>query len=95
MERALKQTFVQLNQMYAETGKGLSYEIIDYDRGFFSLKSDLVLPVELVGENPKLLQPVFPGMKTGLFVRKGEDMIHHAETRTGKLFCNGHEVRLR
>ena len=60
----------------------------------FSLKSDFVLPVELVGENPNLLQPVFPGMKTGLFVKKGDDMIHHAETRTGKLFLNGQEVQL-
>ncbi len=60
----------------------------------FSLKSDFILPIELVGENPKLLQPVFPGMQTGLFVEEGDDMIHHAETRNEKLFLNGREVRL-
>ncbi len=60
----------------------------------FSLKSDFTLPVELVGENPKLLQPVFPGMQTGLFVKKGDNVIHHAETQNGKLFLNGRELRL-
>jgi uncharacterized protein YdgA (DUF945 family) len=61
----------------------------------FSLKSDLSLPLELVGENPKLLQPLFPGMQTGLFVKKGNDMIHHAETQNGKLFLNGLELPLK
>jgi len=61
---------------------------------FFSLKSDFSLPIELVGERPKLLQPVFPGMRTGLFEISGDALIHHAETRNGKLFLNGHAVRL-
>jgi uncharacterized protein YdgA (DUF945 family) len=60
----------------------------------FSLKSDFLLPAELVGENPKLLQPVFPGMQTGLFVKEGDNMVHQAETRNGKLYLNGREVRL-
>ncbi len=60
----------------------------------FSLKSDFILPTELVGENPKLLQPIFPGMQTGLFVKEGDNMVHQAETRNGKLFLNGREVQL-
>jgi hypothetical protein len=60
----------------------------------FSLKSDFSLPIKLIGENPQLLQPIFPGMQTGLFVKKGNNLIHHAETRKGKLFLNGLELQL-
>ena len=60
----------------------------------FSLKSNLSLPYKLVGANPKLLNPMYPGMRTGLFVKKGDDMVHNAETRNGKLFLNGEELVL-
>jgi uncharacterized protein YdgA (DUF945 family) len=60
----------------------------------FSLKSNLSLPYKLVGANPKLLNPMYPGMRTGLFVKKGDDMVHNAETRNGKLFLNGEELTL-
>ena len=35
----------------------------------FYLKSDFSLLVNLVGEDPKLLSPLYPGMQTGLFVK--------------------------
>jgi uncharacterized protein YdgA (DUF945 family) len=60
----------------------------------FSLKSNLSLPYKLVGANPKLLNPMYPGMRTGLFVKKGDDMVHNAETRNGKLFLNGEALIL-
>ncbi len=58
----------------------------------FSLKSDISLPKKLTGENPNLLAPVYPGMQTGLFLKKEENLIHNAETRDGKLFINGEEL---
>ena len=58
----------------------------------FSLKSDISLPHGLAGDNPNLLSPVYPGMQTGLFLKKGNKLIHSAETRDGKLFVNGQEV---
>jgi uncharacterized protein YdgA (DUF945 family) len=58
------------------------------------LKSDFSLPVNLVGENPKLIEPIFSGMQTGLFVRNGENLVHQAETVGGKLFVNSREVIL-
>ena len=60
----------------------------------FYLKSDLSLPVELVGEDPKLLTPLYPGMQTGLFVRNGDNLVHQAETINGKLIVNRQEVVL-
>jgi hypothetical protein len=60
----------------------------------FYLKSDLSLPVGLVGDNPKLLTPVFPGMRTGLFVKSGNNLVHTAETTDGKLIVNSEEVVL-
>ena len=62
--------------------------------GIFYLKSDLSLPAGLVGENPKLLTPAFPGMQTGLFVNNGGNLVHRAETVDGKLILNGVEVAL-
>ncbi len=58
------------------------------------IKSDFRLPAKLVGENPKLLAPVYPGMKTGLFIKDGDNLVHRAETKGGKLFLNGREVVL-
>lgn len=60
----------------------------------FSLKSDFRLPYQMAGRQKTLLSPVYPGMQTGFFVKQGEDLVHKAETRDGKLFLNGKEVRL-
>ncbi len=60
----------------------------------FSLKSDASLPYELIADKKNLLHPIFPGMQTGLFVKKGNNLIHSAETRNGKLLLNGQEVEL-
>lgn len=35
MERIVKQSFNDINQMYAETGSDISLELLKYDRGFF------------------------------------------------------------
>jgi len=58
----------------------------------FSLKSDLSLPAELVSGNTMLVLPVFQGMQTGLFVLDGENLVHRAQTKNGKLLLNGNEV---
>lgn len=60
---------------------------------FLSLKSDLQLPAVLVGDNPMLLQPIYPGMATGLFVAKGTDLVHHAETKDKQLYINGEPLK--
>jgi len=60
----------------------------------FSLKSNVSLPYELIADKKNLLHPIFPGMQTGLFVKKGNNLIHSAETRNGKLLLNGQEVKL-
>jgi uncharacterized protein YdgA (DUF945 family) len=60
----------------------------------FYLKSDLSLPVNLVGENLKLLAPAYPGMQTGLFIKNGDNLVHRAETVNGKLIVNSQEVVL-
>ena len=59
-----------------------------------SLKSDFRLPYQMAGRQNTLLSPVYPGMQTGFFVKQGADLVHKAETRHGKLFLNGKEVRL-
>jgi len=59
----------------------------------FSLKSDISIPHRLTGDNPNLLSPVYPGMQTGLFLKIKDNLIHSAETREGKLFVNGQQVR--
>jgi len=60
----------------------------------FSLQSDITLPARLVGDNPRLLSPLFSGMQTGIFVRDGDDLVSKAETRDGKLYLNDREVGL-
>ncbi len=60
----------------------------------FSLKSDFRLPYQMAQQRQTLLSPVYPGMQTGFFVKKGDDLVHKAETRDGKLFLNGKEVLL-
>jgi uncharacterized protein YdgA (DUF945 family) len=58
----------------------------------FSLQSDISLPAELIGNDPALVSPIYPGMPTGLFVKVGENFVNKAETRDGKLYLNGLEV---
>ncbi len=61
----------------------------------FSLKSNISLPQQLVGDNAMLLTPFYPGMRTGLFVKNGTSVVHTAETKDGKLLLNEQEVMLR
>jgi uncharacterized protein YdgA (DUF945 family) len=58
----------------------------------FSLASSLSLPAELVGEDPMLFAPFYPGMQTGFFEKDDNYLRHKAETKDGKLFLNGKEV---
>ncbi len=58
------------------------------------LKSQLRLPVTLVGEVPMLLDPIYPGMQTGIFIKDGEYLEHRAETKDGTLLLNGEEFNL-
>jgi uncharacterized protein YdgA (DUF945 family) len=59
---------------------------------YISIHSNLLLPKELVGDNPMLLSPVYPGMKTGFFVEDGTNLRHKGETKDKKLFINGEEL---
>ncbi len=59
----------------------------------FSVYSDVVLPAELVGDNPMFLAPIYQGMQTGLFVKNGDVLTHKAETKDEKLYLNGSEVQ--
>ncbi len=61
----------------------------------FSLQTDVSFPAVLVGDNPMLLSPIYPGMKTGLFVKEGANLVQKAETKDGKLYLNGLEVNLK
>lgn len=58
----------------------------------FSLESSMNVPGRLIGQNPYLTRPIYPGMQTGLFVKAGEMLIHHAQTRDNRLFINQKEV---
>lgn len=78
-------TFAQLTPIIADLSLALD---------FFSLSSDIKLPYKLIGDNPNFLEPIIPGMQTGLFVLSGEALVHTIETRDGKLFLNGNEVDL-
>ncbi len=60
----------------------------------FSLTSNLKIPFELIGDNPSFLSPLYPGMKTGFFVRDGNILMHTSETKNGKLYLNKKEVIL-
>jgi uncharacterized protein YdgA (DUF945 family) len=57
-----------------------------------SLQSDLSFPAKLAGDTTKLVLPAFEGMQTGLFVVDGENLVHSAQTKDGKLLLNGYEV---
>ncbi len=58
----------------------------------FSLSSSIRLPADLIPDTPELTTPVYPGMKTGLFVKDGDILKHDAKTKDGKLILNGEEV---
>jgi hypothetical protein len=58
------------------------------------LESDVSLPAQLVGENPNLLSPLFPGMQTGIFIKDGDKLSHKAQTKDGMLILNGEELNL-
>ncbi len=60
----------------------------------FSLDTRLSLPVGLVGNNPNLVRPVYPGMQTGLFIKDGDVLTHTARIQDGKLIMNQKEVVL-
>jgi len=60
----------------------------------FNLKSEASLPKQLLGDDPNLLTPLFPGMQTGIFLEDGDMIKHSAETKDGKLLLNGQEVQL-
>lgn len=80
-------TFAQLASI--ATQPGMAFEML-------SLQSHLSLPAELTGNNYlQLISPVYEGMQTGLFVLNGENLVHDAETRDGKLYLNGLEVVLK
>ena len=76
-------TFVQLATI--ATQPNLAFDIL-------SLQSDLSFPAELAGDNTMLVSPVYQGMQTGLFVEDGENLVHRAQTKNGKLLLNGKEV---
>jgi len=76
-------TFVHLATI--ATQPNLAFDIL-------SLQSDLSFPAELVGDNTMLVSPVYQGMQTGLFVEDGENLVHRAQTKNGKLLLNGKEV---
>ncbi len=60
----------------------------------FSLTSNLNIPFDLIGENPRFLSPLYPGMKTGLFIKDGKNLVHSSKTKDGKLYLNNKEVIL-
>lgn len=60
----------------------------------FSLQSNCTLPKQLLADDPSLLEPVYPGMKTGVFIAKGDRAEHKAEIKDGKLLLNNQEVQL-
>lgn len=79
-------TLVQLAPIAMQPN--LAFDII-------SLQSDFSFPAVLAADRqPMLVSPVYPGMQTGLFVKDGENLVHKAQTKDGKLFLNGHEVVL-
>jgi len=61
---------------------------------YLTFHSNMQVPADLVGENPMLLEPAFPGMKTGLFVKDGTKLVSKMETKDNKLFLNNEPVDL-
>lgn len=60
---------------------------------YLSFASDVQLPIALVGDDPMLTSPIYPGMKTGVFVVDGPNLMHKAETKDKKLYINGEELQ--
>ena len=60
----------------------------------FSLKSGIRVPVSFATQYPFLLQPMLPGMQTGLFVPDGDSLSLGVETRDGRFILNGSELIL-
>ncbi|MCG8684884.1 MAG: YdgA family protein [Desulfobacterales bacterium] len=60
----------------------------------FSLSAELDIPESLIGERPDLTTPMFPGMATGIFIRKGNYLHHESQIINDKLLLNGQEVIL-
>ncbi|MFC1839998.1 DUF945 family protein [Thermodesulfobacteriota bacterium] len=58
------------------------------------LESAISLPVKLVGENQRMLEPAFPEMQTGLFIKEGDYLVSRMETKDGNLYINGNVVPL-
>ena len=65
---------------------------LGYD--IFSLQSRCSLPTQLLGGDRVLLEPMFSGMQTGLFVENGQRVEHKAEIKDQKLLLNDKEVQL-
>lgn len=60
----------------------------------FTLQSNCSLPKALIAEDPSFLEPVYPGMKTGVFIEKDDRAEHKAEIKDGKLLLNNQEMPL-
>lgn len=60
----------------------------------FFLDSAVSMDQGLAAEAPNLTDPVFPGMKTGLFTIQDNRLVHEAQTREDGLYLNGHKVDL-
>jgi len=60
-----------------------------------ALQSNCSLPKQLLGDDPSFLEPMHPGMKTGVFVVKGDRAEHKAEIKDGKLLLNNMELPLK
>lgn len=78
-------TFAQIAPVYMQPQLALDY---------ISWESNLNIPAKLTGDNPMLVSPISPQMQTGMFVKEGENLVHHAKTEDGKLLLNGQEVIL-
>jgi len=61
---------------------------------YLTFHANVKVPAEMIGDNPMLLEPAFPGMKTGLFVKDGTNLVSKIETKDKKLFLNNEQVDL-
>lgn len=61
---------------------------------FFNLGAQVTLPPALANNEPRLTQPLFPGMSTGLFVANGDHFSLDLHIKEGKLLLNGNQVVL-
>lgn len=61
---------------------------------YISFATDFSMPSVLAGGNPQLINPIYPGMKTGLFVEEGDNLVHRSETKNKQLYINGELLKL-